>query len=151
MPAIQLPKACSGARNKIAQGFANQWQPGAFLLGLNYFEEREERMVHQLICVPVAILFVCLDLFPSLQGDSGGKRFRFFFGFGCFASSHCSISCVIYFSDNLLRKGYKEYRSCPMNSNRLPKRKTKMRSIDCLIQLTEAKLFTNRAKLKFSG
>ena len=46
-------------------------------------------MVHQLICIPVAILFVSLDFLPSLQGDSGGKRFRFFFWFGCFASSHC--------------------------------------------------------------
>ncbi len=76
--------------------------------------------------------------------------FDSFFGLGALRAVIVYLLCYLFFR-NLLRKGYKECRSRPMNSNRLPKRKTKMRPIDCLIQLTEAKLFTNRAKLKFSG
>ena len=37
-----------------------------------------------------------------------------------------------------------------INRNRLPKCKTKMRPIDCLIQLTETKRFSISATFKFS-
>ncbi len=76
--------------------------------------------------------------------------FDSFLGLGTLRAVIVYLLSYLFFR-NLLRKGYKECRSCFMHSNRLPKRKTKMRPIDCLIQLTEAKLFTNRAKLKFSG
>jgi len=76
--------------------------------------------------------------------------FDSFLGLGALRAVIVYLLSYLFFR-NLLRKGYKECRSCFMHSNRLPKRKTKMRPIDCLIQLTEAKLFTNRAKLKFSG
>mgnify|MGYP003996996709 FL=1 len=73
-----------------------------------------------------------------------------FLGLGALRAVIVYLLCYLYFR-NLLRKGYKEFRSCTMNSNRPPKRKTNMRPFDYLIQLTETKLSTNGAKLKFLG
>ena len=78
------------------------------------------------------------------------KDFDSFLGFGALRAVIVYPLCYLLFR-NLLRKGYKECRSCTINSNRPSKRKANMRPFDCLIQLTETKLFTNGAKLKFLG
>lgn len=76
--------------------------------------------------------------------------FDSFLGLGALRAVIVYLLCYLFFR-NLLKKSYKECRSRSMDSNRPSKRKTKMRPIDCLIQLTKIKLFTIRAESKFLG
>ena len=63
--------------------------------------------------------------------------FDSFLGLGALRAVIVYLLCYLFFC-NLLEKVTNNAEVFSMNSNRPPKRKTKMRPIDCLIQLTEA-------------
>ena len=76
--------------------------------------------------------------------------FDSFFGLGALRAVIVYISCYVFINISL-KKSFKECKTVLFNSSRWFKRKTNMRPFDCLIQLTETKLSTNGAKLKFLG
>ena len=58
---------------QISQGLANQRQFWILLRRLDDLEKGIQGMIHQLVSVPIAVLFIILHLLPGIHGNAGGE------------------------------------------------------------------------------